>query len=130
MNTQGLLKDLPDTGNISLVLLKERAANNKPEAIRELGRYILKYAESHEHLTKGRLMLLAAAHMADRGASWLLTLYYSTGKYGFDKNSELAEHWKHRTEYRLRSDASLIYDDEDLKEQAVQRYTLWQSQWN
>ena len=123
-----MMDSLPETGNVNLLLLKKQSLNQNPEAIRELSRYLLKYAENKEQLLNGRLMLLGAARMSDRGASWLLAIYYRTGKYGFEKNIELAEYWRMRTEDRLRSDASLIYDDEDLKVQAVRRYRLWREQ--
>lgn len=120
---------LPVTGNLNLLMLKKLASAQNPEAIRELSRYLLSYAENNEQLANGRLLLLGAARMADRGASWLLAIYYHTGEYGFEKNIELAEYWKIRTEDRLRSDASLIYDDEALKRQAVRRYRIWCEQW-
>ena len=68
-----------------------------------------------------------AALSADRGASWLLALYYRDGRYGFDQNSERAEFWRKKTDDRLASDAALIYDDEALAEQARRRYALWRA---
>ena len=130
MKTKGLMDSLPVVGNLSLLMLKEQALKQTPEAIRELSRYLLKYAENDEQLSNGRLMLLSAACMADRGASWLLAKYYRTGKYGFKKDIEVSEDWGIKTEDRLRSDASLIYDDEELKEKAIMRYQVWCEQWN
>lgn len=125
-----MMDSLPETGNINLLLLKQQALKQKSEAIRELSRYFLKYAEDEEQFANGKLMLLAAAHMADRGASWLLAIYYRTGKYGFDKDTNKSDYWRECTEKRLRSDSELIYDDMFQKDLAINRYNIWTEYWN
>jgi hypothetical protein len=120
---------LPSTGNVNLKLLQKQTKKNNPAAIRELGRYILKYGKNEDEVILGRLKIYAAACMADRGASWLLAIYHRTGRYGFIKDIKKSEYWRIRTEDRLRSDASLIYDDESLSKQAVNRYRIWCKQW-
>ena len=97
--------------------------------MRELARHIHKNTKDPELLSQAKTMLLLSARAADRGASWLLSLYYRDGRYGFDLDIEKSEYWRKRTDDRLASDAVLIYDDEELEGQAKRRYRIWRNYW-
>jgi len=115
-------------GNINVDLLGHLACQGHPDAMRELARYIYKHTHDPELLAQAGTLLLIAARSADRGASWLLALYYRDGRYGFKRDAGKAEYWRKRTEDRLVSDAGLLYEDPMLAWQAKRRYTLWQAQ--
>ncbi|MDZ7662529.1 hypothetical protein [Thiohalophilus sp.] len=124
---------VPQNVDLGLLLhLHRNGPDNASKVIagRELARYIFRHSDDPELLRRARTLLLTAAHSADRAASWLLALYYRDGRYGFDQYPEKARFWRERTERRLESDAHLIYDDEELKRQAVRRYRIWKQYWS
>ena len=100
-----------------------------PEQLREQARACFQDGEDSDTWGKGKMYLLIAARMGDRGASWLLSLYYRDGRYGFDEDWAKSEYWRTRTEARLKNDAALIYDDPKLKKAAQYRYQRWQAYW-
>jgi len=123
------IEQVRNLGNINVDLLVKFSDQGHPDAMRELARYIQKNTNDSKLLKDAWALLLIAARSADRGASWLMALYYRDGRYGFKQDLEKSEYWRKRTEDRLASDAALIYDDEHLAYQAKRRYALWQFQW-
>lgn len=102
---------------------------HKPENLREQARAC--FCKTDESSWgKGRMYLLIAARMGDRGASWLLTLYYRDGRYGFAPDVQKSEYWRRRTEQQLRHDAAQEYADPALKKQAERRYDQWMAYWS
>jgi hypothetical protein len=102
---------------------------HSPEALREQARACFHGSEESDAWAKGKMYLLIAARMGDRGASWLLALYYREGRYGFEQDRGKSEYWRKRTDQRLKNDAALVYDDATLQKQALHRYQVWQDYW-
>jgi len=110
---------------LSTGFLENHAKQGHGWAIRELALLHLKGKGIKQDLSKGRTLLHWAALSADRKASWLLAIYYHTGQYNFPVNVEKSHIWRERTEKRLKSDASLIYDNPDYEKLAAKRYSRW-----
>ena len=101
-----------------------------PEQLRQMARACFCGPEDSDAWAKGKMYLLIAARMGDRGASWLLALYYRGGCYNFERDFQKSEYWRVRTEQQLRHDASQVYDDEALKKLAKYRYDHWKAYWS
>jgi len=116
------------TNTVTLSLLEQFARCGNREAAGTIAYFQLNGIGIPKDVQRGRINLLVAARSYDRISARRLALYYKMGLYGFKEDEKAAEYWRDRTTKWLRSDASLCYDDPQLKNAAVSMYVDWKSE--